>query len=96
MQHPLNDRAALFLLTIIAGGYNFAYEDYRWEAVRKRINNEFLYQLLNFFIIAFYQNLLLWLLVLPMFAVIAEGQNVPFGWRDAAGNDALVITVETC
>ena len=49
------------------GGYARHAEDYRWVFVRAEINNEVLYQLLNFVFTAFVQNVLLFLLAFPAY-----------------------------
>jgi len=49
------------------GGYNFSEEDYRWPELRKIIRSRVLFELFNLTFIAFYQNLLLYLITLPIY-----------------------------
>ncbi len=49
------------------GGYALGAEDYRWVIVRKSLNNEFLYQILNFVFTAFIQNFLLFAIAFPCY-----------------------------
>jgi len=57
------------------GGFNFSWkkgfygEDYRWEVMRKKINNPFLYELFNFFFISLFQLVLIFFFTLPMYFV---------------------------
>ncbi len=48
------------------GGYT-GEEDYRWKIVKSRINQPVLWQIFNLLFIAFFQNFLLVLLVLPLY-----------------------------
>jgi steroid 5-alpha reductase family enzyme len=48
------------------GGYKRGSEDYRWEYVRKWINNAFLFELLNIFFISIIQNILLLYIAIPI------------------------------
>lgn len=48
------------------GGYYPGGEDYRWQIVKKNINNAFLWELLNIFFIAIIQNILLFLIATPV------------------------------
>lgn len=43
------------------GGYSLSHQDYRWPELMKIIRNRFLFELFNFFFIAFYQNILIFL-----------------------------------
>lgn len=47
------------------GGYNPGGEDYRWQIVKKNINNAFLFELLNIVFISLIQNILLFLIATP-------------------------------
>lgn len=47
-------------------------EDYRWEYVRKGLIPEWCHMVFNLGFVAFYQNLLLWLICLPVFAVYSS------------------------
>ena len=47
------------------GGYNPGGEDYRWQIVKKDINNCILWELMNIFFISLFQNVLLYLLATP-------------------------------
>ena len=48
------------------GGYKRGSEDYRWEYVKKYINNAFLFEILNIFFIAIIQNILLVYIIIPI------------------------------
>lgn len=61
------------------GGYNPGGEDYRWQIVKKNINNAFLWELLNIFFIAIIQNILLYLIATP---VSLAGQSKNFNVMD--------------
>ncbi len=77
------------------GGYS-GVEDYRWQVVRRRIGNEFLWQAFNLGFISAYQNGLFVLFVAPLYqAYIAV--KVPFGGPDyaAAGLFATFLVIET-
>ncbi len=54
------------------GGYNWHDEDYRWDVLRKWINNWFVFQLFNITFIATYQNILLFLIACPVFIPAAQ------------------------
>lgn len=56
-------------------------EDYRWPIVRRIINNSFLFLIFNITFIAGYQNLLLFLIAMPAYAVMADKQ-VQIGTQD--------------
>lgn len=50
------------------GGYSLSSEDYRWNYLRhKKLKNEFLFQLLNFFFISIFQSIILYLLAHPYY-----------------------------
>lgn len=48
------------------GGYYSGGEDYRWQIVKKNINNVFLWELLNIFFISTIQNVLLFSIATPV------------------------------
>lgn len=52
------------------GGYKFGSEDYRWPALRKIINNRFLWFLFNVLFIGLTQNLLLWAITTPTYLFV--------------------------
>jgi steroid 5-alpha reductase family enzyme len=64
------------------GGYAWGAEDYRWVMIRKELNNEFLFQLLNLVFTAFIQNVLLFLIAFP--AYFALRSAAPLTACDAA------------
>jgi steroid 5-alpha reductase family enzyme len=57
----------------LKGGYTFSFsrgftgEDYRWEYLRKKINNPVLFELFNFFFISAFQLGLIFLFTLPLY-----------------------------
>ena len=55
-------------------------EDYRWHYVRRDMIPEKHHMLFNLVFVAFYQNLLLWLVCLPVYAVYSS--NVGLGLVD--------------
>jgi steroid 5-alpha reductase family enzyme len=62
------------------GGYAPGSEDYRWGVLRAR-TKPWQFQLLNFFFIALYQNVLLLLITLPAYTALRH--RSPFGAWDA-------------
>ncbi|KAK9712717.1 hypothetical protein K7432_006937 [Basidiobolus ranarum] len=68
------------------GGYTWTGEDYRWPIIRSYLH-PILFQILNVFFIAIWQNLLLLALVFPGYVVLRVGDEVPYNWLDtvAAG-----------
>lgn len=62
------------------GGYKKGGEDYRWAALRARMQ-PWQYQVFNVFFIAGYQNLLLFLLAVPAWLAFRAGP-VPMSWLD--------------
>lgn len=50
-------------------------EDYRWEIIRKKINNSFLFFLFNVSFISFFQNALLMLIACPIYWVMKENKS---------------------
>jgi steroid 5-alpha reductase family enzyme len=63
------------------GGYQKGGEDYRWEVLRKGMT-PLQYQLFNIGFIVIIQNLILFLITTPMYAL--SQINVPFGFADFA------------
>lgn len=49
------------------GGYNMKDEDYRWKVIRDIVNNTFLFEIFNITFIALYQNILLYLIIIPIY-----------------------------
>lgn len=70
-------------------------EDYRWSILEKRINNRFLWVVFNFSFISFIQNIIIFVIVLPV--SVCQHFNTPLGWMDmaVAGLEVLVIALET-
>ncbi|KAJ5132302.1 Protein of unknown function DUF1295 [Penicillium atrosanguineum] len=69
------------------GGYSIGSEDYRWEIVRARVNNTFVFTIFNFSFIAVAQSLLLLLITVPtyVFVIIAQNKGPEnFGLADLA------------
>jgi len=77
------------------GGYNPRDEDYRWKEVAGIINSKVLYEIFNFVFIAWYQQILLFLLVLP--AYIAARSELPLNSLDylATALFCLFLSIET-
>jgi steroid 5-alpha reductase family enzyme len=71
------------------GGYRRGGEDYRWEAVRRRLGPAG-FQVFNATFIAPYQNLLLLLLVLPA-SVALSRRGAPLGPLDAIAAAAFLL-----
>lgn len=71
-------------------------EDYRWEVLRKIINNKFLFFLFNVSFISFYQNVLLWLITAPLYEVSLE-TNSDINYIDVIvlAIGFILITIET-
>jgi steroid 5-alpha reductase family enzyme len=86
------------------GGYAKGGEDYRWGALRKRMTPA-QFQIFNFFFIAAYQNLLLFLISLPVWVALKStriqadvilGNSAALSQRSAAGLglfDLVALTV---
>jgi steroid 5-alpha reductase family enzyme len=57
----------------VKGGYRFSFnkgiygEDYRWEVLRKKIPNRFLFEIFNLFFISGFQLILIYLFTLPVY-----------------------------
>jgi steroid 5-alpha reductase family enzyme len=102
VRHPADPRLlAMAVLVTLWGArltFNFArrggytdMEDYRWEALRKRITNPILWQLFNLFFIAVFQHVLILAFVLPMYA--ASLAYPGFGWLDMAACALFLLTL---
>jgi steroid 5-alpha reductase family enzyme len=76
------------------GGYSLSEEDYRWAVLRKHMN-PVLYQIFNVVFIAGYQNVLVYLIVLP--AYVAYVHRVPVTEADwiASGLFLALLLLET-
>jgi len=71
----------------VKGGYSFSFtkgftgEDYRWEVLRGKITNRFLFELFNFFFISGFQLVLIFMFTLPMYYYGSiKGAVVPAEW----------------
>jgi len=49
------------------GGYDWNNEDYRWVYVKKKINNKCLWELFNLLFIHIFQNIVVFVLVMPVY-----------------------------
>jgi len=79
------------------GGYNMKDEDYRWPVLRKIINNKFLFEIFNISFIALYQNMLLYMITLPMFyAYLSIGIEWNVVDTVATCSFLLFLILETC
>ncbi|KAJ5103799.1 hypothetical protein N7532_004328 [Penicillium argentinense] len=82
------------------GGYQIGSEDYRWQIVRSKVNNVFMFTIFNFLFIAVAQSILLLLITCPsyVFVNIANSQGAEtFGLPDLAFSRAafFFIIIET-
>ncbi|KAL2912142.1 hypothetical protein HK105_208361 [Polyrhizophydium stewartii] len=59
------------------GGYKPGEEDYRWPTLRKIITNKVLWSLFNLFFISIYQNFLVFLTTLPLWAAYLGATATP-------------------
>ena len=78
------------------GGYSIGSEDYRWQIVRSKVNNGFLFMIFNFSFIAVAQSLLLLLITAPtyVFVVVAQNQGPEtFGLTDLAFSRAAFFFI---
>ena len=69
------------------GGYSIGSEDYRWEILKARVNNTFIWTIFNLGFIAVAQNLLLLAITAPtyVFVILAQSQDAEtFGLPDLA------------
>lgn len=57
------------------GGYSIGSEDYRWQIVRSKVNNAFLFSIFNLTFIAAIQSLLLLLITAPTYAFVIAAYN---------------------
>jgi len=83
------------------GGYGFNWkegftgENYRWEIMREKIPNRFVFEIFNLFFISAFQLILVFMITLPLYFV---GQyDAPLGNADYIlfGLHALFLTLET-
>lgn len=78
------------------GGYSIGSEDYRWQIVRSKVPNRFLFMIFNFSFIAVAQSLLLLLITAPtyVFVVVARNQGPgTFGLPDLAFSRAAIFLI---
>ncbi|KAJ6079518.1 hypothetical protein N7467_009271 [Penicillium canescens] len=78
------------------GGYSIGSEDYRWQIVRSRVNNGFLFMIFNFSFIAVAQSLLLLLITAPtyIFVILAYNQgSETFSLTDLAFSRAVFFFI---
>ncbi|KAJ5615744.1 hypothetical protein N7537_000858 [Penicillium hordei] len=78
------------------GGYSIGSEDYRWQIVRSKVNNSFVFMIFNLGFIAIAQSLLLLLITAPtyIFVVAAYNQGTDtFGLPDLAFSRAAFFFV---
>lgn len=77
------------------GGYTSVGEDYRWVHVRKLFPNPVFFHLFNFLFVAVLQNILLFSITLPAYAVL--NTNSPISWPDviACFGFAFALLLET-
>jgi steroid 5-alpha reductase family enzyme len=79
------------------GGFDwkFEHEDYRWEHVRKAVNNKVLFQIFNLTFISFYQNFLILGFTLPSFYMY-KFRNNPLNLGDSVNTIAYIffLTIE--
>jgi len=74
------------------GGYILTEQDYRWEEIRKRFPNNFLWQIFNLLFIASYQNYLLLLISLPAYTAFVYRQT-PLNVLDFCGSGLFLCFV---
>jgi len=67
-------------------------KDYRWEEIRKRFPNNFLWQIFNLLFIASYQNYLLLLISLPAYTAFVYRQT-PLNVLDFCGSGLFLCFV---
>ncbi|KAI9929280.1 hypothetical protein ASPWEDRAFT_36732 [Aspergillus wentii DTO 134E9] len=91
--HSLDTIAAISLIWSIRltynywrkGGYKIGSEDYRWQIVRSKVNNRFVFSLFNIVFISLAQSLLLLLITAPTYIFLLLSQvkdQEPFGIPD--------------
>lgn len=78
------------------GGYSIGSEDYRWQIVRSKVNNSFLFMIFNFSFIALAQSLLLLAITAPTYAFVimaySKGPET-FGLPDLAFSRAAFFFI---
>jgi steroid 5-alpha reductase family enzyme len=74
------------------GGYAPGGEDYRWEELRKSMK-PWVYQVFNVFFIVIFQNVLLWLITLPIW--VASATTKEFGTADLVCAVGFLILLAT-
>lgn len=78
------------------GGYTLAGEDYRWRYVKESFSGHpFLYHLFNLFFVVIYQNILLFLLVLPQLAILPSSTSLTLLDLLTAGVHLGLVALET-
>ncbi|KAJ5693095.1 hypothetical protein N7462_002518 [Penicillium macrosclerotiorum] len=78
------------------GGYKIGSEDYRWEIVREKVNNTFLFTIFNFVFISVIQSLLLLLITAPTYTFVIAAYNQEaeiFGLPDLAFSRAALFLI---
>lgn len=78
------------------GGYSIGSEDYRWEIVRSKVNNDFVFSIFNLTFIAITQSLLLLLITAPTYAFVVAAYNQGaeiFGLPDLAFSRAAFFFI---
>ncbi|KAJ5239430.1 Protein of unknown function DUF1295 [Penicillium chermesinum] len=78
------------------GGYSIGSEDYRWQIVKAKVNNIFVFTIFNLGFISFLQNLLLVAITAPtyVFVLLAQSQDPEvFGLPDLAISRALFFLI---
>ncbi|KAF1332470.1 hypothetical protein FI667_g3626, partial [Globisporangium splendens] len=76
------------------GGYSLKEEDYRWSILRKHLH-PVIYQIFNVVFIAGYQNVLLYLITLPVYAAYLHRVKVTEADWIAAGVFLALLALET-
>ena|SRR3990167_9580243 len=82
------------------GGYSFKEEDYRWPILKKIITNRFVFEIFNLTFIATYQNILLYLIIVPIYyAYLAAKYSINPDWSifDTVGTAGFLffLLIET-
>lgn len=78
------------------GGYSIGSEDYRWEILKARVNNTFIFTIFNLGFIAIAQNILLLAITAPtyVFLLLAQSQDPEiFGLPDLAISRAIFFFI---
>jgi len=78
------------------GGYNLKEEDYRWPVLRDIISSRILFELFNISFIALYQNMLLYMIVLPSYYAYLS-LSIPWNIYDYIGTISFIffLIIET-